>query len=40
MLLSVLVYDLDVGSEFTLTKCVIDTDMAGQADTVEGRVSM
>ncbi|KAK4828109.1 hypothetical protein QYF61_023471 [Mycteria americana] len=37
---SVFVNDLDDGTEFTLTRFVDDTKVAGQADVVEGRVSM
>ena len=40
MLLSVLVNDLDDGTEFTVTRFVDNTEVAGQADVVEGRVSM
>lgn len=40
MLLSVLVNDLDDGTEFTLTRFADDTEVAEQANTVEGRVKM
>lgn len=40
MLLSVFVNYLDDGTEFTLTRFVDDTEVVGQADAVERRVSM
>lgn len=38
--MSIFVNDLDDGTEFTVTRFVDDTEVAGQADVVEGRVSM
>lgn len=40
MLLSVLVNGFDDGTEFTLTKVVDYTEVAGWADAAEGRVNM